>query len=226
MERLWRLAGLCWSTADDNLASAREPEVGFLTAAVSWFGISSVASLVKVDSLMAFTLISTTAGLTTDAAAVVRFAGDFKDPVEPEAVLVPTDTTLDDRLEGLDFRAPSWADGSSGTGPLEECRLPLRDLASVAVFSGGFVDLLRSKSTRVGVGVGSACRGLFVEMSSVKLSSPESVTISFTLPTDVLNLLYSPLKPPFNSLTSPLSSPPEDDDGGDVYSLKVVRASL
>lgn len=77
-----------------------------------------------------------------------------------------------------------------------------------------------------GIGLCIVAFGLFTEIVSSPAASLPRFTMSFTFPTDALILVYSPLKPPWSSLAIPFESGPEEEDGGDVYSLKVVRASL
>ena len=68
-------------------------------------------------------------------------------------------------------------------------------------------------------------RGLFRAGSSAEALSVDLPTPLTIPPTDVLNLLYSPLRPPCNSPDTLLSSVADLGAGGFVKSLKTVRES-
>lgn len=173
-----------------DLFSVREPDEILLEGIMSSLEPSLLATPVfRVDSFVALTLTSTTAGLATEAAAAFRAAGDLRGVADPECALGPAGIVPEDNLEGLGFLEPSCAGASPGVPLLEECRLPLNDLLSDGALVESPGDLTGSESRRLGVGLGNASRGLLSETWSPPLSSAEIVTISLTLPTDALILL-------------------------------------
>lgn len=181
------------------------------------------------SSLMSVTLVaSATARLTTVVGGAVGASGDFRGPFGVNDALPCVLVAPRTRFVGLAIR--SWL-------VLAEAALPscawgefASDGAGLPAVTGAVEKLEFRSGWGFGpvmvVGLGGNSFGLLIDLSTTAPRSAGWVTISRTFPTDALNLLYKPLSPPCSSPAIPFPSPPDEDEGGDVYSLKVVRVSV
>jgi len=179
--------------------------------------------------LTALMLTSASAGLMgVDCTACVKEVGwVLSAPTDSGPDLVGAATLPRRFFEGLEVPLCELGNGSLDFVPTGECcsdpgtkargKLAAEEMATRLGSEPLFVD---------GVGLCIAPFGLLTDVVSPTASSPPRLTMSFTFPTDALILVYSPLSPPWSSPAMPFESGPEEEDGGDVYSLKVVRVSL